>query len=139
LARRKNRNVAIMAAARKLVTVAFLMLKHNEPYRYSRPELMREKFAALQRKGAATRSTPQSARQRRQGKPGLAEVYQAVGLPQVTCPEELSAGEQRMLTERELTEFVEELYRPSEGTRREKQGASGQQLGGTSRSTKRRE
>ncbi|HEY2302651.1 MAG TPA: IS110 family transposase, partial [Acidimicrobiales bacterium] len=33
LARRKDRNVAITAAARKLVTVAFRMLKNNEPYR----------------------------------------------------------------------------------------------------------
>ena len=31
LVRRKNRNVAITAVARKLVTIAFLMRKHNEP------------------------------------------------------------------------------------------------------------
>jgi transposase len=33
LARRKNYCVAVVAAARKLVTIAFLMLKNNEPYR----------------------------------------------------------------------------------------------------------
>jgi transposase len=38
LAKRKNRNVAITAVARKLVTIAFLMLKNNEPCRYARPE-----------------------------------------------------------------------------------------------------
>lgn len=33
LAKRKNRQVAIVAVARKLVTIAFLMLKNNEPHR----------------------------------------------------------------------------------------------------------
>ena len=50
LARRKPRHVALMALARKLVTVAYLMLKHNEPYRYARPELMAEKFTSLKGK-----------------------------------------------------------------------------------------
>jgi hypothetical protein len=40
LAKRKNRQVAIIAVARKLVLVAYLMLKNNEPYRYARPDLM---------------------------------------------------------------------------------------------------
>ena len=40
LARRKPRQVAITALARKLVTVAYLMLKNREPYRYARPMLM---------------------------------------------------------------------------------------------------
>ncbi len=48
LIKRKCRAVAITAVARKLVTIAYLMLKHNEPYRYSRPELMRAKFTRLQ-------------------------------------------------------------------------------------------
>lgn len=47
LTKRKNRSVAITALSRKLVTSAFLMLKNNEPYRYARPELMREKFTKL--------------------------------------------------------------------------------------------
>jgi transposase len=50
LTKRKNRNVAIIAVARKLVTIAFLMLKKNEPYRYARPELMRNKFATLEKR-----------------------------------------------------------------------------------------
>lgn len=41
LAKRRHRNVTIVATARKLVTIAFLVLKHQEPYRYARPELMR--------------------------------------------------------------------------------------------------
>src|SRR4051812_21906009 len=47
LARRKSRAVAITAVARKLATIAYLMLKNHEPYRYAKPELMREKFAKL--------------------------------------------------------------------------------------------
>ena len=56
LAKRKNRNVAIIAMARKLVLVAFLMLKNNEPYRYARPELMREKFSRLGETATGKRS-----------------------------------------------------------------------------------
>jgi transposase len=115
LAKRKHRNVAIMAVARKLVTIAFLMLKNNEPYRYARPALMRGKFAALQARGQESRGSDGSAKPkpRAKGKPGLAEVYRAAGLPAVTCPEELTSGEQRMLAERELDEFVAELYYPA--------------------------
>jgi hypothetical protein len=47
LSRRKSRGVAIAALARKLALVAYLMLKHDEPYRYARPQLMRAKFARL--------------------------------------------------------------------------------------------
>ena len=134
LAKRKNRNVAITAVARKLVTVAFLMLKHNEPYRYARPELMRQKFATLQAGGPEAKGAAPAAKPRANGKPGLAEIYRAAGLPAVTCPEGLPAGEQRMLTERELTEFVAELYQPAAGPSRGKRGAAG---GGARRSAER--
>jgi transposase len=131
LARRKNRNVAIMAVARKLVTVAFLMLKNNEPYRYARPELMRQKFAALKTRslepsGADEPAKPKPRAQRRSG---LAEVYRAAGLPAVTCPEELPTGEQRMLAERELDEFVEALYHPAAASARGR-NADGRKGGG---------
>jgi transposase len=33
LAKTKDRSVAIIAVARKLVTIAFLMMKNSEPYR----------------------------------------------------------------------------------------------------------
>jgi transposase len=108
LTKRKNRSVAITALARKLVTIAFLMLKNNEPYRYARPELMREKFSklnVLKPKSIAPRKAGQA-------KPGLGEIYKAAGLPQVTSPENLPAGEQHMLKERQLNGFVQELYRP---------------------------
>jgi hypothetical protein len=113
LVKRKNRNVAIIATARKLVTVAYLMLKNNEPYRYARPEVMRDKFATLRTRDAESHEAAGPTKPRAKGKRGLAEIYRSAGLPEVTCPEGLPAGEQRMLTERELTEFVAELYQPA--------------------------
>jgi len=139
LVKRKNRNVAITAVARKLVTVAFLMLKNNEPYRYARPELMRAKFATLQARNSEPEGTTRTTKSRAKGKPGLAEVYRVAGLPEVTSPEELPAGEQRMLSERELTEFVVELYQPVGGPGRAKQQTAGRgQKRGTGRPMKRR-
>ena len=41
LERRKNRNVAVVATARKMVTIAVHMLKNKEPYRYALPRCNR--------------------------------------------------------------------------------------------------
>ena len=108
LAKRKNRNVAISATARKLVLVALLMLKNNEPYRYARPELMRKKFSCLGQAATGTRARILKGK----SKPGLEEVYDATKLPKVTTPAKLPRGERRMLEDRKLMEFVEELYQP---------------------------
>jgi transposase len=115
LAKRKNRQVAIVAVARKLVTIAYLMLKNNEPYRYAQPLLMARKFSSLSR--ANTDSTDNT-RKPKPGisalaKQGLEAVYRNAGLPAVTTPEELPAGEERMLAEQDLEGFVSELYKPS--------------------------
>ena len=53
LKKRKARNVAIVATARKLVTIAFLMLKNNEPYRYARPERVQAKLRHVERAAEA--------------------------------------------------------------------------------------
>jgi transposase len=108
LANRKNRNVAISATARKLVSVALLMLKNNEPYRYARPDLMRKKFSCLGQAATGARARILKGK----SKPGLEEVYDAAKLPKVTTPAKLSRGERRMLEDRKLMEFVEELYQP---------------------------
>ena len=100
--------MAITAVARKLVTVAFLMLKNNEPYRYARPERIRAKFRELQ--AAATGQV--GPRARGKVKPGLSQVYTDVQLPPVTAPDHLPAGERRMLKDRDMTDFVAELYQP---------------------------
>ena len=56
LRKRKKYNVAVIATARKLVTVAYLMLKHNEPYRYAKPDVVKDKVADCQRKAGQTPS-----------------------------------------------------------------------------------
>ena len=115
LAKRKNRQVAIVAVARKLVSIAYLMLKNNEPYRYAKPKLVAEKFAALDRAagGKTSKSRKRKPGPTAQARAGLAAVYAHAGLPKVTSPDNLPDGEQRMLKERKLTSFVGDLYEPA--------------------------
>ena len=101
--------MAITAVARKLVTIAYLMLKNDEPYRYAKPELMREKFAKLQGPGTQSAEGAETPPRAKAGA-GLAEVYRSAQLPPVTAPEGLPAGERRTLAERELGDFVKGLY-----------------------------
>lgn len=107
LAKRKNRNVAITAVARKLVTIAFLMLKNNEPYRYAKPALMRSKFANLKILKPVKQRGALKERKR------LTSVYDAAGLPAVKTPDEVPLGERKMLEALRLQSFVTELYPPS--------------------------
>jgi transposase len=123
LAKRKSRPVAITAVARKLVTIAYLMLKDNEPYRYAKPELIREKFAKLRGNGHEPAEGPSAPRPRTKAKQGLEDVYRSAQLPPVTGPEGLPAGERRMLAERGLEGFVRGLYEPAgTSTRRAEPG-----------------
>ena len=47
LANKNDRNVAVVATARKLVTIAWQMLKNNEPYRYAPPGNTQAKMRRL--------------------------------------------------------------------------------------------
>jgi hypothetical protein len=113
LARRKSRPVAITAVARKLVTVAYLMLRDGEPYRYARPELMRAKFSKRPARGGGSPGAPGRRRRLTAAGARLPEVYEAAGLPRAKGPGELPAGERRMLAERGLEGFVAGLYAPA--------------------------
>lgn len=115
LVKRKPRQVAIMALARKLVTIAWQMLKKNEPYRYAKPMLMAKKFTNLKRadQGMKKSSGPTA---RAKAKEGLAAVYSELGMAEALAPEELPDGERRMLIDKNVWEFVEELYRPKTST-----------------------
>jgi transposase len=114
LAQRKNRQVAIMTVARKLVTIAFLMLKHNEPYRYGKPKLVANKLSLLDRAAKSpAKASPRKTSLRAQARVGLAAVYAQAGLPSVVPPDQLPGGERRMLTERKLDDFVNELDSPA--------------------------
>jgi transposase len=47
LAHKKNRNVAVVATARKLVVIAYELLRRSEPYRYASPAPTAEKLRRL--------------------------------------------------------------------------------------------
>jgi transposase len=119
LANKKNRNVAVVAVARKLVVIAFHMLKNNEPYRYAQPRSTETKLARLRvavgkkrksgtTKGASRPTTHVSGKGTRAIK-SLDQLCAAEGLP---APTPLSHGESRMLADRGLTEFANAIRTP---------------------------
>lgn len=116
LAKKRNRNVAIVATARKLVTIAFLMLKHKEPYRYAKPDLIRRKFRELHYLSTGERLP----RKRSSRSRTLNDIYQAAGLPTTVSYDSMSAGERKMLKARRLTEWVKEIQSASGAPCREK-------------------
>lgn len=108
LAKRRNWNVAIVATARKLVTIAFLMLKHNEPYRYAKPELIRQKFRGLHYLATGERLP----RQRRQCPRALNDIYRSAGLPSAISVGELPSGERTMLERRRVLDWIKQIHSP---------------------------
>jgi transposase len=106
LCKRKNRNIAVTAVARKLVTIAYLMLKNNEPYRYAVTKRVHEKFTTLRSNttGKVTRTKRGSAPK---DLPAACAVH---GLPPVRRFNELPAGEQQMLRDRDLEPAVRALH-----------------------------
>jgi transposase len=114
LARKKNRNVAVVAAARKLVTIALLMLKNHEPYRYAVPEttsakLARLRFRVTHTRRALPRDVGQSAAKTKPSAPALSAVYAKEELPPATEVERLPQGEQRHLRRLGLTTVVRQM------------------------------
>ena len=115
LAKKKNHNVAVVATARKLVVIAYLMLKSGEPYRYAQPRPTEQKLRRLElRTGGARRKTgPQKGTQGTAKLPGgsrtlkpLDQVYVREGLPPRPP---LAPGEQRIIEEMEVSAFVEAI------------------------------
>ena len=104
LAKRKDRNVAVVAAAHKLVAIAWHMLKNNEPYRYAQPSTLERKFDRLRvqvtkerKKGGFPKGSPRPenyGKGRTRAVPALSSVYAANGLPPIQT---LRPGEQSML------------------------------------------
>jgi transposase len=116
--KRKNYNVAVVATARKLVTIAFLMLKNNEPYRYSLPGPTQRKLSAFRVEATGSRRPKSKLRlpmQRRepgtrvQSIPSLDEVYLSENLPPITKAQALAAGERRMLQQIGIADLPERL------------------------------
>jgi transposase len=123
LAKRKNPNVAVVACARKLARVAWLMLSTGEPYRYALPDTTRAKLARLRRSTGERRP---SVRRNRYATPPemldagfhasiippITDVLISEGVPPPTPPGELPAGERKMLSDRELDAMVRAIHAP---------------------------
>jgi transposase len=118
LAKKKNRNVAVTATARKLVVIALLMLKHNEPYRYAQPERTKAKLARARVLGGAGKHVGGTAKGHgrhpnygkgvgSRGIPSLQDVYAKEGLPAPAALADLPAGERRMLQDKGLLQTTE--------------------------------
>ena len=112
LCRKKNRNVAVVSAARKLACIGWRMLVTGEPYRYADPRAAANKLARLRVKATGVRRKRGPAKgQKPVAKlPGgsrtikaLAAVYQSEGLPP---PRPLPPGERRMVKQAGCEEFV---------------------------------
>jgi transposase len=119
LAKRKCWNVAVCATSRKLVTIAWLMLKNNEPYRYANPATTQRKLSRLRVAVTGELRTPEH-KGRRPGvknganppsrlAPALERVCEQEGLPPVHGFEQLPAGEQRVLRSLGVIEFVQQI------------------------------
>lgn len=118
---KKNRNIAVVAAARKMATVAWHMLKNNEPYRYASPRATQNKLATLRiragggrRRGGAEKGTPRpesygSGRQLRKI-PSLAEVCDKETLSLPVDVNALPPGEKRMLQETRTLEHAQAVH-----------------------------
>jgi transposase len=120
LAKKKNRNVAVVAVARKLVVIAWHMLTKSQPYRYAQPLSTQGKLQRLRVKatGAKRTSGPKKGGmagpkiapgvRARTTKP-LAQVYAEEGLPEPTPP---PAGEARTLAHTGTAAYVHSLGEP---------------------------
>jgi transposase len=119
IAKRKCRNVAVVAAARKLVTIAWHMLKNNEPYRYAQPATLQSKFDRLRvrvtqqrKKGGLPKGSKRPdnyGKGRTRAVPSLSAVYSANGLPPLQTPQ---PGEQAMLDRNALAGLSHTLETP---------------------------
>lgn len=117
LARKKNRNVAVVATARKLVTIAWHMLKNNEPYRYAQPKTVEAKYSRLRvrvtgkkrKTGSKGQKRPASygSGQRTRARAALDQIYAAEELPPLPCV--FPAGEQAMLERHRVAGYAAQI------------------------------
>jgi transposase len=119
LAKKKNRNVAVVACARKLAVLAWHLLTRNEPYRYAQPAATTRKLQKLRVKATGdkrkTGPKPGSAAGPKVG-PGiktktiqaLADVLVAEGLPAPSAP---PPGEARVLAQTGCSDYAMSLTR----------------------------
>lgn len=118
LAKKKNRNVAVVATARKLVTLAWHLLKNGEPYRYALPSTTEAKLSRLRvratgerrKTGPAKGSPPaagQGSGQKTKAIPSLEALYATEQLPALKA---LKTGERKALERMHLLAWERELH-----------------------------
>jgi len=117
LAKKKNRNVAVVATARKLVTIAWHVLTSGEPYRYALPRTTDAKLARLRvaatgkpRRGGHTKGAPRPAAygtsQGTRAIPALDDLYARENVPGL---QPLAPGEVRMLRDTGTADFAQSV------------------------------
>ncbi len=113
LKQRKNHNVAVVAAARKLAMIAAVMLKNDEPYRYAIPRSTETKLARLRvrvtgrkRRGGVRRGQKAAAKLPAGSRTikSLDRIYAEEGLP--ARRQQLPPGEAKMLEQTATSSFV---------------------------------
>jgi transposase len=123
LSKRKNRSVAVVATARKLVVIAWQMLKNQEPYRYAQPATTQLKFNRLRLKATGekqkcgarpgtTRAPTYGSGEHTRPVPSLPQVLSHGALPPAKSVEQLSRGELRVLRQTKTLAFVEQIQHP---------------------------
>ena len=126
LAHKKNRNVAVVATARKLVVIAYELLRRGEPYRYALPAPTTEKLRRLRLRTGGPRRTSGCPKgiQAQAKLPGgsrthkaLATLYAEEGLPTLAPPR---PGEQRLQQQPTVAAFVVSLAGPQTRPRRQR-------------------
>lgn len=112
---RKTHNVAVVACARKLVTIAWQMLTRNEPYRYAQPQSTAQKLSRLRlasggarRKGGSPKGTKCRAKLAGGSRTtaALASVYEAEDVPALAAPR---PGEARLQADPTIAPYVASL------------------------------
>lgn len=116
IVKRKSRNVAVVACARKLAVLLWHVLSSGEPFRYAPPKNLAAKYSRLRvratghrRRGGIPKGTPRSAQYghgRTRALPSLPQVLAENGLPEIAP---LPPGERVMLERNNLGTFYREL------------------------------
>jgi len=125
LARKKNRNVAVVATARKLVTIAWHMLKNNEPYRYAQPKTVQAKYSRLRIRATGNKKNGSSRGKARPSSYGSGVRTRAVAsLDQIYASEQLpplpvaAPGESSMLGRHGVAAYADSIRKPHRVPRR---------------------
>jgi hypothetical protein len=109
--------VAVVATARKLVTIAWHMLKNHDPYRYAQPKTVEAKYSRLRvrvtgckKKGGfgkgQSRPASYGSGVRTRAIASLDQIYAGEQLPPIGC---VSSGEQAMLERHGVAGYAESV------------------------------